>query len=195
MVNSFIQYGRIVSIIEEMQVVFDQADCLKSVDEVNQVIADMAQAIQAELALTNPLVICVMNGGLVLSGQLLPLLQFPLEFDYLHATRYRENTTGADLAWIHEPKKSLKNRTILLVDDIYDEGITLREVKSYCERQGADKVYLAVLVEKIRQRDLAQNIPLDFVGMKIEDRYVFGFGMDYKGYWRNAPGIYAVKGM
>lgn len=184
-----------MSITDEMQQVFHQADCLKSADEVKSVINEMARDIQSQLAASNPLIMCVMNGGLVLSGQLLPQLQFPLEFDYLHATRYRENTSGTDLQWIHEPKKLLKNRTILLIDDIYDEGVTLKEVKRYCEENGAHRVFIAVLVEKLHQRKIEQAISLDFVGMKIEDRYVFGFGMDYKGYWRNAPGIYAVKGM
>lgn len=184
-----------MSIADEMQIVFDEADCLKSSEEITGLINAMALEIQKQLLDTNPLILCVMNGGIVLSGQLMPLLNFPLEFDYIHATRYRENTKGSELEWIHEPKKSLNNRTVLLIDDIYDEGVTLKELKDYCQRHGAEKVYIAVLVEKIRPRNLEQTISLDFVGMKIEDRYVFGYGMDYKGYWRNAPGIYAVKGM
>jgi hypoxanthine phosphoribosyltransferase len=134
-----------------------------------------------------------MNGAMIPMGMLLPELDFPLQVDYLHATRYRNETSGGELQWLASPKINLKDRTVLLVDDIHDEGITLEHIKTYCQDQGAAQVYSAVLVNKVHDRK--NNTRADFIALEVPDRYVFGFGMDYKGMLRNASGIYAVKGM
>ncbi len=152
----------------------------------------MAIKIKQQLGEQNPLVLCVMTGDLVPAGMLLPRLDFALNLDYIHATRYGHKTEGGELEWIVKPSKPLKDRIVLLVDDILDEGLTLEAIIHDCKSAGAKAVYSAVLVEKIRSRSI--DIKADFVGVEVEDRYLFGFGMDYKGYLRNAAGIYAVKG-
>ena len=102
------------------------------------------------------------------------------------------DTHGSKLTWLKKPDKSLLDRTILLVDDILDEGITLSEIIKYCYSHGAKNVFTAVLVEKILDHKiLKQNI--DFVGLTVPDVYVFGYGMDYCEYHRNMAGIYAVR--
>ena len=132
-----------------------------------------------------------MNGGLIVTGLLLSKLDFPLQQDYIHATRYRGETSGGDLDWITEPRHSLSGRHVLIVDDILDEGLTLAAIVDYCRNAGAVSVDTVVLVEKIHDRK--QGIQANYVGLKTEDRYLFGYGMDYKGYLRNAPGIFAVN--
>lgn len=170
--------------------VLQRADCLYRQAEVEAALASMAAAITRELAQADPLVICVMNGGLVPFGCLLPQLQFPLQIDYIHATRYSGKLSGGELQWLVSPSQSLRGRTVLLIDDILDEGTTLAGIDTRFRAEGARKVYKAVLVNKQRQR--AQPITVDFMGLTVPDRYVFGYGMDYKGYLRNSPGIYAV---
>ncbi len=177
----------------ESRQVREQADCLFSKDEMLLAISKLAKTITDKLSETNPVVIGIMNGGLIPMGLLVPELDFPLQIDYLHATRYRDKTRGGQLQWLASPQIPLHNRTVLLVDDIHDEGVTLETIKSYCSEQGAKQVYSAVLVNKIHDRK--KNTSADFVALDIPDRYVFGFGMDYKGLLRNAPGIYAVKGL
>jgi hypoxanthine phosphoribosyltransferase len=157
---------------------------------VERAIDDMADAIGRDLGARDPLVLCVMNGGLVMAGSLLPRLDFPLRVDYLHATRYRERTSGDVLHWRAEPVQRLADRHVLVIDDILDEGYTLEAILAYCAGQGAASVSAAVLVEKIHDRGVRP--PVDYIGLRVPDRYVFGYGMDYKGYWRNAPGIFAV---
>lgn len=181
--------------LEEMRAALDEADCLKTEDEVNGALNHMAQAITAQIADRDPIVLCVMNGGLIVTGKLLPLLHFPLQTDYVHATRYGEETTGGKLLWIVRPALAMKGRTVLIVDDILDEGHTLAEIIDYCHAQGAREVLTAILVNKLHERKARPELTGDFIGMDVEDRFLFGFGMDYKGYWRNAPGIYAVKGL
>lgn len=176
---------------EEALRVYRSADRLYSASEVEQAIDEMARAITEQLAESNPLVLCVLTGALVPTGKLLTRLDFPLQIDYVHATRYRGDTSGGELDWIVRPATPLAGRTVLVVDDILDEGITLAAILRDCRREGAVAVHSAVLVEK--QHDRKNGLQADFVGLQVEDRYVFGYGMDYKGYWRNAPGIFAVK--
>jgi hypoxanthine phosphoribosyltransferase len=152
----------------------------------------MATEIGARLAESNPLCLCVMNGGVVPTGQLLPRLDFPLQLDYLHVTRYRGETRGGDTHWLREPGLPLVGRTILVIDDILDQGLTLAAIVAHCQAQGAREVYTAVLADKQAPRAPGGLARADFTGLRLPDRYVFGYGLDYREYWRNAPGIYAV---
>ncbi|MEK1941519.1 MAG: hypoxanthine-guanine phosphoribosyltransferase [Pseudomonas sp.] len=175
--------------------VMAEADCLYSNAEVEVAIDTMAAAINSEMGESNPVVFCVMNGGLIFSGKLLPKLDFPLELSYLHATRYRNETSGGELFWKAKPEISFIDRDVLIIDDILDEGHTLGAIIDFCRHAGAKNVRIAVLVDKTHDRKARPDLKADYVGMPCVDRYVFGYGMDYKGYWRNAPGIYAVKGL
>lgn len=137
------------------------------------------------------LILPVMNGGLIYAGQLLPLVKTPVQVDYLHATRYQNTTKGYELEWKVYPQQQLNNRIVILLDDILDEGHTLDAIVKYCHQQGASKVLSAVLVTKQHDRR-DKDIVADFSALDIEDRYVFGFGMDYKGQLRNLDSIYAL---
>ncbi len=170
--------------------VLQQADCLHTQRQVEAALDAMAARITEVLRDRNPLLVCLMNGGIVPFGKLLPRLQFPLQVDYVHATRYRQHLTGGDLHWLAGPFVSARGRTVLLVDDILDEGATLDAIERRYRADGAELIYKAVLVRKDRVRSVP--IEADFVGLDIPDRYVFGYGMDYQGYLRNAAGIYAV---
>jgi len=114
--------------------------------------------------------------------------------DYVHATRYGHEFNGVALDWKVRPQTDLKGRTVVLLDDILDEGVTLAAIADYCRQQGAAKIMMAVLVEKLHLRKVTPGMRADFTGIEVGDRFLFGYGLDYKGYWRNAPGIYAVKG-
>ncbi len=180
---------------EEIRKVYIEADLLCSQSEVDAAINKMAAEITCALQDKDPVVFAVMNGGLVIAGQLLTRLNFPLTASYLHATRYRNTTSGHELEWKVPPMVDFKGRPVLVIDDILDEGHTLVEVMEYLKAEGAASVQCAVLVDKLHDRKARSDLKADFVGLEIEDRYIFGYGMDYKGYWRNAPGIFAVKGM
>jgi hypoxanthine phosphoribosyltransferase len=159
--------------------------------EVERALQRMATAITQRLRHADPLVLVVMNGGLIPAGMLLPRLDFPLRLDYLHATRYRERTFGTELQWKKRPEEDLAERTVLVVDDILDEGHTLQAIVAWCREQGAREVLSAVLVEKIHHRGCGMQA--DFVGLQAPDRYLFGCGMDYRGWGRNLPGIHAIR--
>ncbi|MBT3147067.1 hypoxanthine-guanine phosphoribosyltransferase [Neptunomonas phycophila] len=181
--------------IEHIKQVYAEADLLFTPAEIEAAITTMAQAITKDMRDANPVVFSVMNGGLVIAGQLLTKLDFPLEASYLHATRYRNSTSGHGLEWKVAPMIDFKDRPVLIIDDILDEGHTLVEIVEHCKAEGAASVKTAVLVNKLHDRKARPDLQADFVGLEVIDRYIFGFGMDYHGYWRNADGIYAVKGM
>lgn len=175
---------------DQAAVAFEAAELIHDATAVQAAVIRMADAIVRDTEGSDPILMCVMNGGLVLTAMLMPLLQFPLRVDYLHATRYRERTFGTDLQWRKHHELPLAGQTVIIVDDILDEGHTLHAIAQYCREQGAARVLTAILVEKQRTRDL--ELKADYLGLEVPDRYVFGCGMDYKGYWRNAAGIYAA---
>ncbi len=176
-----------------IQEVMDKATCLFQKEQVEQALDEMAAEITELLSTSNPIFLCVMIGGLIPAGNLLPRLDFPLAVDYIHATRYQGNTKGGAIYWRSEPKFSMKDRTVLILDDILDHGKTLKAVVDYCKGQQAKAVYTAVLVDKEFPRDEEGIQKADFTGLQVGNRYVFGYGMDYQEYLRNAPGIYMVS--
>lgn len=181
--------------LEALQRVIDDADLLLPKHDIDRAIEQLAAKITQELKDEMPVVYSIMNGGLVFAGQLLTQLDFPLEQGYMHATRYRNETKGAStLQWQAPPSIPMNDRTVLILDDIFDEGHTLAEVVNACKKQGAKRVLTAVLLNKVHDRK-STDLQIDFIGTDVEDRFLFGFGMDYQGYWRNAPAIYAVKGL
>ena len=158
---------------------------------VSDAIARLAREITARLAESFPLVLCVMRGGVIFTGQLLPQLRFPLELDYVEVTRYGVATRGGELSWRMAPTQAVTGRAVLVLDDILDEGHTLAAIREKLLALGASRVFIAVLSEKNTGRP--KPVKADFTGVKLPNRYVFGCGMDVKGAWRNLPEIYALK--
>lgn len=177
---------------EQALAVLRDAELLCSSSRIEAALDRMAVALTDRLEDRDPLVLMVMNGAFVTAAGLLSRLRFPLRVGYLHATRYRSGTRGGEINWIAPPRPAVAGQVVLVVDDIFDEGDTLKAILDEVRRQGAATVYSAVLVNKRHERK-APDMTVDFVGLEVPDRYVFGCGMDYKEYWRNLPAIYAVR--
>jgi hypoxanthine phosphoribosyltransferase len=171
--------------------ILETADLLCDEGAVRGAIERIAAEVTARLKDRYPLVLAVMGGSVFFAGQLLPQLRFPLEFDYVHASRYGGATSGGQVIWKVEPRENVKNRTVLVLDDILDGGETLAAIKDRVCSRGATAFYSAVLTDK----DIGRDKPImpDFVGLRLPNRYVFGCGMDVSGLWRNLAAIYAVK--
>ena len=188
----------IAEALEQSDLIYDRA-------AIDAAIAGMADAIAADYigqVPANrmgdsfvPVFLTVMHGALPFAGQLaleLGARGLDLQFDYLHATRYRGSNQGGELVWKHRPATALYGRRVLIADDILDEGHTLAEVRRWCIEQGATDVRIAALTVKDHDRCVA-GIRADYVGLHLPDRYVYGFGMDYHEQGRNLPAIYALK--
>ncbi len=179
--------------VDEANRVLAEAELLVDEAGMTAAISRLAAEITARLQTSRPVLLTVMNGGLVFAGQLLTRLLFPLEVGYIHVSRYGHETSGSDITWLARPEIGLAGRSVLLLDDIIDEGVTLATIGDYCRAQGAAQVLTAVLIDKRHDRKVAVGCKADFTGLETADRFLFGYGLDYKGFWRNAPGIYAVK--
>jgi hypoxanthine phosphoribosyltransferase len=173
-----------IRLLQEAELVCDAA-C------VQREVARMAAEITAMLKDEFPVVLSVMGGAAVFTGQLLPQLAFPLEFGAIQVRRYNNDIQGRDIAWTLAPSDNVRDRTVLVVDDILDEGITLAAIRKRLLEMGARKFLSAVFADKDLGR--AKPVRADFVGVTVPNRYVFGFGMDAYGLWRNLPAIYALK--
>ncbi len=171
------------------QLVYDNATIISALDE-------LAAKLNKKLEHKNPIVLTVMQGGLIFAGHIIPKLQCMLDIDYIHATRYNNKTSGGDMTWKAYPASTLKERTILILDDILDEGHTLQSIIQYCQSQGAKEVLSAVLVKKNHERcvvhECLDQALTDNIALTVDDNYVFGFGMDYNGQYRQLDAIYKI---
>lgn len=177
---------------EHIRDVYNKATCIFTKEDVDAALDKMATEITAKVSESSPIFMCVLLGGIIPLGNLLPKLNFPLELDYAHATRYSGKTYGGEIIWKAKPRSNLKNRTVVIVDDILDGGVTLATIKNYCLEQGAKEVFTAVLIDKVKPREDGALKDVDFKGLIVDDKFVFGYGLDYEEYLRNIPGIYAV---
>ena len=178
---------------QELMRVRREAVELHSSDQVQEAIAKLAFEVTEAYAGKVPIFVTIMNGGMIFAAELVKRLDFPLEMDYLHASRYLGATTGGEVEWIVTPNATMEGRHVVIVDDILDVGSTLLSIIDACKAQGAASVKTCVLVDKQHDRKAKPGLKADFTALEAADHYLFGMGMDYKGYWRNAPGIYAVK--
>jgi hypoxanthine phosphoribosyltransferase len=182
-----------VTDLKHIEMVWETARCIHDIHAVEASLDRIAAQITEDYAKRNPLVICVMQSGIVFSGALLPRLPFLLEMDYVHVTRYRGDTRAGELHWLVRPSQPLKDRHVLLLDDILDGGLTLAELVKFCHDAGARTVASAVMVDKAAARHPQGLAKVEYTALTVPDEYVFGYGMDYHDYLRNAPGIFAVK--
>lgn len=174
-----------------LAVALQQADLVHDRPVLEAAIREMAVRIRADYAGSRPVFLTVMNGGMFFASLLGLELGFDIEFDYLHASRYRGATEGGGLEWLRRPQVDVTDKRVLLVDDILDEGPTLNEVRAWCHGNGAAEVRIAVLAWK-RHGRVVPGLAPDYWGVEVPDRYVFGFGMDFYEQGRNLPGIYAM---
>jgi hypoxanthine phosphoribosyltransferase len=176
---------------QEAEATLAAAELIHSPEAVSAAVDRVAEEIAQRLGEKNPLLLCIMRGGVPFAGHLMMRMRFPLDFDYIHVTRYGQNISGGALSWLVWPQMPVKGRTVLLVDDILDEGFTLAAIAERLREQGAAACHAAVAVEKQKRGE--KPFKADFVALTVPDRYVFGYGMDVRGKWRNLPAIYALK--
>jgi hypoxanthine phosphoribosyltransferase len=176
---------------EEAMRLLNEAELICDPECVQREVIRMAGEISAMLGDTFPVVLSVMGGAALFTGQLLPRLAFPLEFGAIEVTRYNNDIQGREITWRLPPRDNVRGRTVLVLDDILDEGITLAAIEKRLVEMGAARVLAAVFADKDIGRD--KPVKADFVGVTVPNRYVFGFGMDAYGLWRNLPAIYALK--
>ncbi|MCC7598620.1 hypoxanthine-guanine phosphoribosyltransferase [Janthinobacterium sp. FW305-129] len=181
-------HNRARDLIKNAELLFDQDTVQASITRMADVLNTRFNAADSK---EFPLVLGVMGGAVVFTGSLLPQLSFPLEFDYIHVSRYGDDDKGGEVVWKVIPRSNVAGRTVIVLDDILDEGETLAHVKQRLLDMGASEVILAVFADKAIGKK--KPVQADIVGLVIPNRFVVGFGMDAYGYWRNLPGLWAIK--
>lgn len=179
-------------IVFKPQQVLQRAELVYDRETIDLAIKALAERLTERLRDSSPVVLCVMQGGLMFTAQIMLHLPLDSEFDYIHASRYGDATSGDEIRWLAYPRLKLADRSVLILDDILDEGYTLAAIEQYCREQGARDVVSAVLLQKKHDR-LMSGMHCNFVALEVDDRYVFGFGMDYKGKLRHLDCIYALQ--
>lgn len=177
------KFNEAINLFQSAEEIFSETECEAALQH-------MAKQITHDLKDCYPLVLPVMGGAVVFTGKLLPLLNFPLDFDYIHITRYGDKLQGGHFQWLREPK-NVAGRDVLVLDDILDEGHTLAEIKKHIMAAGAKSCRSAVFANKLIDKD--KPVQADYIGLNVPNRYVFGYGMDAKNMWRNIGAIYALK--
>ncbi len=177
--------------MDTIQALIRKSSVIYSEIEIKTVIKNIADQVNQTIKTDDLYVLCVMNGALIFAGQLLPRLEKNIQYSYIHATRYAASLTGGPIHWLVKPSKDIEGKTVLILDDILDEGITLREIVTTCEAMKAKAIYTAVLFDKDIEKEKSY-IP-NFIGLKVPNRFVFGYGLDCKGLGRNLPHLYALN--
>lgn len=174
------------------QTMLEQAELLFSREECEAALQRVADEITRDLGESYPLLLSVMGGAVVFTGKLLPLLRFPLDFDYVHVSRYGDKLQGGNFNWKRMPDaEQIQGRHVVILDDILDEGHTMVAIQEKLLAMGAASCRAAVFANKLIDKE--KPTKGDYVGLDVPNRYVFGYGMDAAGAWRNLDEIYALK--
>ena len=176
--------------MDTVQALITKSSVIYSEIEIKKAIQNIADQVNQTIKTNDLYVLCVMNGALIFAGQLLPRLEKNIQYSYIHATRYASSLTGGPIHWLVKPPIDIEGKTVLILDDILDEGITLREIAATCEAMKAKAIFTAVLFDK--EIEKGKSYFPNFTGLKVPNRFVFGYGLDCKGLGRNLPHLYAL---
>ena len=161
--------------------------------EVEAAVEFLGEAVNAHYGDREIILLIVMTGAVMPAAWVAAKLKMPVQMDFVHATRYAGQTEGGEIEFRVPPRLNLEGHDVLIIDDIYDIGLTLQMIEGYCESRGAKSVNSAVLVRKIHDRETTGTLPR-FIGMEVEDKYIFGCGMDVYENWRHLDEIRALEG-
>ncbi len=172
---------------------FPDAEEILSEAQVNTGLDHLAHSLQSYIDTADCILLGVLTGGMFPLQRLCERLRGNYRVDFCHATRYAGATTGGDLQWLARPHLDPTGATVIVIDDIYDAGITLTKVAAACAQQGADRVLTAALFVKNCEHSPDARPPDLDAGLRVPDRYVFGCGMDLFERWRHLPAVYALN--
>lgn len=172
--------------------ILEQSTLLVSRQEVKDAVGRMAAQVNEYYGDTPLVLLMVMTGAVMPAAWLASRLKMPLQMDFIHASRYSGATEGGEIDFRVPPRLNLQDHDVLIVDDIYDIGLTLEMIENYCVSREANSVNSAVLVRKIHDRPTTEKLPR-FIGLDVEDKYIFGCGMDAYEHWRHLDEIRALE--
>lgn len=158
--------------------------------EIQAAVSKVAETINRDIADTNPLFICVLNGSFMFAGDLMKTINFPCEITFVKLSSYDGIYTTGSVKEVIGLNESVVDRNVVVVEDIVDTGITMERILESLKVKGAKSIKVATFLQK--PDALQRDITVDYVAMKIPNDFIVGYGLDYDGYGRNLKDIYTV---
>lgn len=157
-----------------------------SAEEIRTRVDEMGARIRADYDGQNLHLICVLNGAFLFMADLVRAIDLPLTVDFLSVSSYGSRTeSSGEVKLVKDLDMSLKNRHVVLVEDIVDTGLTMNYLLYYLQGRGPLSVRVATLLSKPSRREV--DVPIDYLGFEIEDAFVYGYGLDVDHRYRNLP--------
>ncbi len=162
-------------------------------EEIRSAVDRLAQEINKDYQDKNPLLLGVLKGSFIFMADLIRNLDFPLEVEFVILSSYdrgRKESLGK-VKVVHGLRIPIKNRHVLVIEDIVDAGVTLSFFLGYLKRQKPASLKVCVLFDKAPCRKVP--VPIDYLGLIVPDAFVVGYGLDYDERFRNLPGLYILE--
>jgi hypoxanthine phosphoribosyltransferase len=155
---------------------------------LEQRVAELAREIEADYATTDRLIcVGILKGSVFFMVDLLKQVNLPLVIDFFQTSSYGSGTVPGEVRIRKDLDISIRDRDVLLIEDIVDTGFTLRTIMGLLRFRGARSVKLCALLDKVEARQA--DVPIDYRGFEIEDMFVVGYGLDFDERYRNLPYI------
>lgn len=165
---------------------------LYSEEEIQNTIAKLADQLSAEYKDKDPLILCVLTGAVLFTVDLIEKMDIMAQMDFIDVSTYFGGTaTTGELKLIHDMTKDVKGRNVLITEDIVDSGRTLQYLVNLLKKRGAKSVKTVSLLNKPEGREFDVNV--EYYGFKVPNEFLVGYGLDYKGYYRNLPYVGILK--
>ncbi|GAQ47743.1 TPA: hypoxanthine phosphoribosyltransferase [Flavobacterium psychrophilum] len=162
-----------------------------SAQEINFAIATMATQVEADFAHEIPIFIGILNGSFMVVSDFMKHYKSPCEVSFIKMASYAGMQSTSEVKQLIGINQDLTGRTVVLIEDIVDTGNTVEELKNLFENQGVKNLKIATLFFK--PEAYKKDIKLDYIGIRVPDKFIVGFGLDYDGLGRNLPEVYQLR--
>lgn len=161
-----------------------------SAQEIDFAIAEMARQVEADFADDVPVFVGVLNGSFMVVSDFMKHYTKPCEVSFIKMASYEGMETTHEVKQLIGLNQDLTNRTVIVIEDIVDTGNTLEELKAMFKKQNVKHFKIATLF--LKPDAYKKDIKLDYVGIRIPNKFIVGFGLDYDGHGRNLPEVYQL---
>ena len=158
---------------------------------IDDTVRKLARQIEADYKNDIPLLLVVMDGAMLFAADLMRKINIPLEICGIKYTSYQGMQSTENVVPLMEINRNIENRRIIIVEDIVDTGLTIATIWKALEQKKIKDIRIATLTFKLDA--YSQTLPIDYVGLEIENKFIVGYGMDYNSLGRNLPEIYQVE--
>ena len=163
-------------------------EVLLSEEEIALRILDLGNAITKDFQGEDLVVICVLKGAFMFCSDLIKKIHLPVNLEFITVSSYGDGmTSSGNVSLEMDIKSSIKDKNVLIVEDIVDTGLTIKTLKEYLSLRNPKSMKLASLLFKPSRNK--HPVDIDYLGFEIEDKFVIGYGLDYAGRYRELPYI------